>query len=109
VDEIRDYIGADSLDLSLSLSLKGLKKACGEGEKISYCSACYTSNRVTLDHQFEFPARRSGRPHGRPDCFGQTFFDELIHPMSDRVRIPASCLILEGSNEAGDRIQEIAG
>src|SRR5215475_11115132 len=39
IDEIRDYIGADSLAY---LSLEGLKKACGEGEKISYCFACYT-------------------------------------------------------------------
>ena len=44
VDEIRDYIGADSLAY---LSLEGLKKACGEGEKISYCSACYTGNYPT--------------------------------------------------------------
>src|ERR1700674_1676189 len=44
VDEIRDYIGADSLSY---LSLEGLKKACGEGEKISYCSACYTGNYPT--------------------------------------------------------------
>src|SRR6201982_2102020 len=39
VDEIRDFIGADSLSY---LSLDGLKKACGEGEKTTYCSACYT-------------------------------------------------------------------
>ncbi len=39
VDEIREYIGADSLAY---LSLDGLKKACGEGEKTNYCSACYT-------------------------------------------------------------------
>jgi amidophosphoribosyltransferase len=44
VDEIRDYIGADSLAY---LSLEGLKKACGEGDKISYCSACYTGNYPT--------------------------------------------------------------
>jgi amidophosphoribosyltransferase len=44
VDEIRDYIGADSLAY---LSLEGLKKACGEGEKISYCTACYTGNYPT--------------------------------------------------------------
>jgi amidophosphoribosyltransferase len=44
VDEIRDYIGADSLAY---LSLEGLKKACGEGEKISYCSACYTGSYPT--------------------------------------------------------------
>jgi amidophosphoribosyltransferase len=39
VDEIRDYIGADSLAY---LSLSGLKEACGEGVKASYCTACYT-------------------------------------------------------------------
>ena len=44
VDEIRHYIGADSLAY---LSLEGLKKACGEGEKISYCSACYTGKYPT--------------------------------------------------------------
>jgi amidophosphoribosyltransferase len=44
VAEIRDYIGADSLAY---LSLEGLKKACGEGEKISYCSACYTGKYPT--------------------------------------------------------------
>jgi amidophosphoribosyltransferase len=44
VEEIRDYIGADSLAY---LSLDGLKKACGEGEKLSYCSACYTGNYPT--------------------------------------------------------------
>jgi amidophosphoribosyltransferase len=44
VEEIREYIGADSLSY---LSLEGLKKACGEGEKISYCSACYTGKYPT--------------------------------------------------------------
>ena len=44
VAEIRDYIGADSLAY---LSLEGLKKACGEGETISYCSACYTGKYPT--------------------------------------------------------------
>jgi amidophosphoribosyltransferase len=44
VEEIRDYIGADSLAY---LSLDGLKKACGEGEQISYCSACYTGKYPT--------------------------------------------------------------
>ena len=39
IDEIRDFIGADSLSY---LSLDGLKKACGEGEKTNYCTACYT-------------------------------------------------------------------
>jgi amidophosphoribosyltransferase len=39
VAEIREFIGADSLAY---LSLAGLKKACRDGEKTTYCSACYT-------------------------------------------------------------------
>ena len=44
VEEICDYIGADSLAY---LSLEGLKHACGEGEMTSYCTACYTGNYPT--------------------------------------------------------------
>jgi amidophosphoribosyltransferase len=44
IDEIRDYIGADSLAY---LSLEGLKAACGEGETTTYCSACYTGKYPT--------------------------------------------------------------
>jgi len=44
IEEIRDYIGADSLAY---LSLEGLKQACGEGEKTTYCSACYTGKYPT--------------------------------------------------------------
>ncbi len=39
LEEIRDYIGADSLAY---LSLEGLRQACAEGEKTTYCSSCYT-------------------------------------------------------------------
>jgi len=39
LEEIREFIGADSLAY---LSLEGLKKACADGETTSYCSACYT-------------------------------------------------------------------
>jgi amidophosphoribosyltransferase len=39
VEEIRNYIGADSLAY---LSLQGLRVACAEGEKITYCTSCYT-------------------------------------------------------------------
>ncbi|HEX7288774.1 MAG TPA: amidophosphoribosyltransferase [Candidatus Angelobacter sp.] len=39
VEEIRDYIGADSLAY---LSLVGLRQACAEGEKTTYCTSCYT-------------------------------------------------------------------
>jgi amidophosphoribosyltransferase len=44
VEEIREYIGADSLAY---LSLDGLKQACGEGEQASYCTACYTGKYPT--------------------------------------------------------------
>src|SRR5246127_2553509 len=44
IEEIRAFIGADSLAY---LSLEGLKKACGEGETASYCSACYTGKYPT--------------------------------------------------------------
>ena len=39
IEQIRQYIGADSLSY---LSLDGLKKACRDGEKTTYCTACYT-------------------------------------------------------------------
>jgi len=45
VDEIREYIGADSLAY---LSLEGMKQACGEGEARTYCTACYTGKYPTL-------------------------------------------------------------
>ena len=44
VDEIREYIGADSLAY---LSLEGMKEACGEGERTTYCTACYTGKYPT--------------------------------------------------------------
>jgi amidophosphoribosyltransferase len=44
IEEIREYIGADSLAY---LSLEGLKKACGDGEKTTYCTACYTGRYPT--------------------------------------------------------------
>ncbi|HSB74043.1 MAG TPA: amidophosphoribosyltransferase [Terriglobales bacterium] len=44
VEEIREYIGADSLAY---LSVEGLKLACGEGEKATYCTACYTGKYPT--------------------------------------------------------------
>ncbi|MGB9196807.1 MAG: amidophosphoribosyltransferase, partial [Terriglobales bacterium] len=39
VEEIRKFIDADSLAY---LSLEGLKKAAADGEKTTYCSACYS-------------------------------------------------------------------
>jgi amidophosphoribosyltransferase len=44
VEQIREYIRVDSLAY---LSLDGLKNACGEGEKTSYCSACYSGKYPT--------------------------------------------------------------
>jgi len=44
VEEIREYIGADSLAY---LSLEGMKQACGDGEKTTYCTACYTGKYPT--------------------------------------------------------------
>jgi amidophosphoribosyltransferase len=44
VEEICKYIGADSLAY---LSLDGLKKACRDGEKTTYCTACYTGRYPT--------------------------------------------------------------
>jgi amidophosphoribosyltransferase len=44
VHEIAEFIGADSLSY---LSLEGMKKACGENEKTTYCTACYTGKYPT--------------------------------------------------------------
>ncbi len=44
IEEIREYICADTLAF---LSIPGLKKACGEGERTSYCTACYTGKYPT--------------------------------------------------------------
>ena len=44
IEEIREFIGADSLAY---LSLPGLKKACAEGENTTYCTACYTGDYPT--------------------------------------------------------------
>jgi len=44
IEEIREYICADTLAF---LSAPGLKKACGEGERTSYCTACYTGKYPT--------------------------------------------------------------
>jgi amidophosphoribosyltransferase len=44
IEEIREYIGADSLAY---LSVEGLKRACAEGEKVTYCTACYTGRYPT--------------------------------------------------------------
>jgi len=44
VEEIRDFIGAESLAY---LSLEGLKKACDDGAQTRYCTACYTGSYPT--------------------------------------------------------------
>ena len=43
-EEIRQYIGADSLAY---LSIEGLKKACRDGDQTTYCTACYTGRYPT--------------------------------------------------------------
>jgi amidophosphoribosyltransferase len=54
VAEIRDFIVADSLAY---LSIEGLKKACGDGENTTYCSACYTGKYpTTVDVEDILPA-----------------------------------------------------
>ena len=59
VDEIREYIGADSLAY---LSLEGLRKAAGEGDEKIYCTACYTGKYPThiVDVEDITPALASG-------------------------------------------------
>ena len=59
VDEIREYIGADSLAY---LSLEGLRKAAGESEEVKYCTACYTGKYPTrlVDVEFIEPAMAAG-------------------------------------------------
>jgi amidophosphoribosyltransferase len=44
IEEIRQFMGADSLAY---LSLDGLKEACRDGEKTTYCTACYTGRYPT--------------------------------------------------------------
>ncbi len=59
VDEIREYIGADSLAY---LSLEGLRKAAGEGEDRIYCTGCYTGKYPTniVDVEDIAPAMAAG-------------------------------------------------
>jgi len=59
VDEIREYIGADSLAY---LSLEGLRKAAGESDEVKYCTACYTGKYPTrlVDVEDVQPAMAAG-------------------------------------------------
>ena len=59
VEEIREYIGADSLAY---LSLEGLRKAAGEGGEAKYCTACYTGKYPTqlVDVEDIQPAMAAG-------------------------------------------------
>ena len=60
IEEIRDFIEADSLAY---LSLDGLKQACNGGEGNSYCTACYTGIYPTdwVDVEDILPAAAAGR------------------------------------------------
>jgi amidophosphoribosyltransferase len=45
VDEIRDFIGADSLSF---LSMEGMRAAVGDrGEQTNWCTSCYTGKYPT--------------------------------------------------------------
>jgi amidophosphoribosyltransferase len=61
VEEIREYIGADSLAY---LSLEGLRRAAGEADQKVYCTACYTgkypTNVVEVDEIASAPALTAG-------------------------------------------------
>ena len=59
VDEIREYIGADSLAY---LSLEGLRRAAGEGDEKVYCTGCYTGKYPTniVDVEEITPALAAG-------------------------------------------------
>ena len=59
VEEIREYIGADSLAY---LSLEGLRQAAGEGDEPTYCTACYTGKYPTKIVEIEdiAPAMATG-------------------------------------------------
>jgi amidophosphoribosyltransferase len=59
VEEIREYIGADSLAY---LSLEGLRKAADEGDEPTYCTACYTGKYPTniVDVEDIAPAMAAG-------------------------------------------------
>jgi amidophosphoribosyltransferase len=63
VDEIREYIGADSLAY---LSLEGLREACAEGEKTTYCTSCYTgiypTEFVPLEQLIPAPVTATKKP-----------------------------------------------
>ncbi|HVM91291.1 MAG TPA: amidophosphoribosyltransferase [Terriglobales bacterium] len=54
VEEIRKFIDADSLAY---LSLEGLKRAAADGDKTTYCSACYSGSYPTkIDVEEILPA-----------------------------------------------------
>jgi amidophosphoribosyltransferase len=59
VEEIREYIGADSLAY---LSLEGLRKAAGDGDEHTFCTACYTGKYPTkiVDVEDITPAMAAG-------------------------------------------------
>ena len=59
VEQIREYIGADSLAY---LSLEGLRRAAGDGDPRTYCTACYTGKYPTkiVDVEDIAPAMAAG-------------------------------------------------
>ena len=77
MEEIREYIGADSLAY---LSLEGLRKAAGEGDDKIYCTACYTG-------KYPDQAGRRGR-HRAGDSSGRLsncYTARMLAPYAVRV------------------------
>ncbi len=62
VEEIREFIGADSLGY---LSLDGLLAACGDARDTMYCTACYTNRYpIQVSPRAETKAQREKEPLG---------------------------------------------
>ena len=62
VEEIREFIGADSLGY---LSLDGLLAACGDARDTMYCTACYTNRYpIEVSPRAETKAQREKEPLG---------------------------------------------
>ena len=96
--------------------MKGLKKACGEGEKTSYCSACYTGKYPTdiVDVEEILPAAvtrvRQSKLFARNSSSAQKLSrrDVRHYPGRDRSADPAPeielfiCRATRGSLQIGD-------
>ena len=77
VDEIREYIHADSLAY---LSLEGLRKAAGEGDDVKYCTACYTGKYPTNSWMSKTSSRRWPRATRDQDALARGVGDPSPPP-----------------------------